>query len=278
MESFAERSGVPAQTLEWVLEAMGKGSRLLSVEGAGGSWHANHFVEVADARGTRLSLVLSVLARSEVPAPAVVAADPEGDVCDVPAILLTRLPGRPPTQPHDMDVFVRELASMLPLVHAVDGEGAGGVPAYRRYVEPDRIEYPSWLPRSVVWGEVFEAVGTAAAPDGPRCFIHRDYHPGNTLWSDHRLTAAVDWTQGSWGPPQVDLGHMRWNLAAEYGVDVAESFLRAHREVASAELPDQAYWDLVALVDVVANDHPGWIPPAEIARLERYAALVLGRL
>ena len=55
---------------------------------------------------------------------------------------------------------------------------------------------------------------TPAPPDDRACFIHRDYHPGNTLWTGGRLTGVVDWIGGSWGPPSVDLGHMRVNLTA----------------------------------------------------------------
>ena len=58
-------------------------------------------------------------------------------------------------------------------------------------------------------------------------FIHRDYHPGNTLWLRDRFGGAVDWTSASWGPPWVDVGHMRWNLATLFGVPVANRFLQA---------------------------------------------------
>jgi hypothetical protein len=30
---------------------------------------------------------------------------------------------------------------------------------------------------------------------------------------------VVDWIGGSWGPPSVDLGHMRVNLAADLGLE-----------------------------------------------------------
>ena len=84
-------------------------------------WLANHAVTVADRHDRRHRLVLRRWARpgwdlddpdytaqreatilellgpSAVPAPEVVAADPEGTACDVPALLLTRLPGRSPS-------------------------------------------------------------------------------------------------------------------------------------------------------------------------------------
>jgi len=70
------------------------------------------------------------------------------------------------------------------------------------------------------------------------------------------LTAIVDWTQASWGPAAVDVGHMRWNLAVTYGLDAADEFLRLHQSLAGA-LDDQPYWDLVTALDVMVGLHPG---------------------
>jgi hypothetical protein len=69
--------------------------------------------------------------------------------------------------------------------------------------------------------------------------IHRDYHPQNTLWSRLRLTGVVDWTQASRGPPALDLGHMRWNLVADYGQGVADRFLACYRAATGAAPGDQ---------------------------------------
>ena len=65
-------------------------------------------------------------------------------------------------------------------------------------------------------------------------FIHRDYHPGNTLWLGERLAAIVDWSSASFGPPGIDLSHMRANLAILFDVQTANVFLEAHRRVVGA--------------------------------------------
>ena len=54
----------------------------------------------------------------------------------------------------------------------------------------------------------------APPPELPERFIHRDFHPGNTLWEGAELTGVIDWTTGSRSPAAVDLGHLRWNLGA----------------------------------------------------------------
>jgi aminoglycoside phosphotransferase (APT) family kinase protein len=109
----------PAQVLRWVCEVIGAGSGIVSVRPLASSWLANHAVTVADRHDRRHRLVLRRWARpgwdlddpdytaqreatilkllgpSTVPAPEVAAADPDGTTCDVPALLLTRLPAMP---------------------------------------------------------------------------------------------------------------------------------------------------------------------------------------
>jgi aminoglycoside phosphotransferase (APT) family kinase protein len=50
------------------------------------------------------------------------------------------------------------------------------------------------------------------APDTRSCFIHRDYHEGNTLEEDDRVVSVTDWVTAAWGPPGIDLARMRLNL------------------------------------------------------------------
>ena len=87
------------------------------------------------------------------------------------------------------------------------------------------------------------ALAHAPPPDLPERFIHRDFHPGNTLWEGAELTGVVDWTTGSRGPAAVDLGHLRWNLALDYGQRVADAVL-PHPE-------HHPYYDVVTALDVL---------------------------
>ena len=86
----------------------------------------------------------------------------------------------------------------------------------------------------------------------------------------------VDWTQASWGPPALDLGHMRWNLVADHGQRVADRFLDCYRATTGSVLDDQAYWDLLSLLDLLLDgDDPGDIQPADLRRFEDYAESLL---
>ena len=265
-----------------------------------GSWLATHAVTVIDRGGEmhRLVLrrwarpgwdiedpdfsaareagVLELLSSSPVPAPRLIAADAEAEVCDVPTLLLSRLPGHPPALPADMDAFLSQLAEALAAVHAVDAGARERIPAYRNYYDPRRLAPPPWSTRPDLWQRAIE-LSTTEPPPGRRCLIHRDYHPDNTLWARGRLTGIVDWTSGSWGPAAVDTAHMRWNLAITHGLDAADEFLRRHRELSPDQLGDQDYWDVVTVVDVLPELDPADWPAFDLARLERYLESVVTR-
>jgi len=295
----AFRHRPPERALRWACDAIGPGSRITRLRLLPqGGWHANHALTVVDRHGrehrlvlrlwarrewavedpdltaAREATVLKLLATSPVPAPRLVAADADGTVCDVPALLIDRLSGHPPGLPADTGAFLTQLAQALPAIHAVDGHGAP-IADYHTYYDLGATTPPTWSQRPAPWERALE-LARAEPPPGRRCFIHRDYHPENTLWTRGRLTAIVDWTQASWGPAAVDVGHMRWNLAVTYGLDAADEFLRLHQSLAGA-LDDQPYWDLVTALDVMVGLHPGDWPRFDLQRLERHVQATLAR-
>jgi aminoglycoside phosphotransferase (APT) family kinase protein len=259
--------------------------------------------EDPDFTAAREAAILELLAPTPVPAPELVAADPDASACDVPALLITRLPGGPPDLHADVAALTDGLAAALPPIHAVAvpaagrAVGAGGaapapgapapgapaptgpvapVPPYRRFYEPDRLAPPAWSGRPGLWARAFE-VAAGPPPDGRACFIHRDYHPGNTLWAGGRLVGVVDWIGGSLGPPSVDLGHMRVNLAMDLGLEVADRFLAAHRALTGFD--HHPYWDVASVVDVAPELGPASAAPdPELERLEELLAAALARL
>jgi aminoglycoside phosphotransferase (APT) family kinase protein len=301
----------PAAALAWAAAAFGPGGRVVGVRPLASAWLANHVLEVVDAAGVvhrvvlrrwarpgwdeddpdftaaREAAILELLAPTPVPAPALVAADPDGAACDVPALLLSLLPGGPPDLGGDPGPVLEGLAAALPPIHAVAVPGTRGgavgpgpaapapMPAYHRFYEPERLAPPAWTARPELWTRAFE-VATGPPPPYRPCFIHRDYHPGNTLWEDGRLVGVVDWVGGSWGPPSVDLGHMRLNLVWDLGPEAADRFLAAHHALTGAD--HHPHWDLVAAVDCVPElDAPG--PPAPwLQRMEDWVAATLARL
>jgi aminoglycoside phosphotransferase (APT) family kinase protein len=191
--------------------------------------------------------VLELLEREALPfaTPRVVAADHTGERCGVPALLLRRLPGRPP----DGRVPVEGFAAALEAIHALPP----CAPAYARYYDPAEVVTPG----GALWERALEVAAMDPPPYAP-AFIHRDFNPGNTLWEDGALTGVIDWTQASTGPPGVDYAHLRVNLALA-GEDVGAG--------------DDPWWDVAAVVDIVPE-----LDVAAARRLEPFVAAALAEL
>jgi aminoglycoside phosphotransferase (APT) family kinase protein len=272
---------LPPASLRWA-EAQA-GARVIAALPMESRWLANHLVVLADGRelvlrrwarpgwddddpdltAAREALVLGRLADSEVPAPELVAADVDASTCDVPALLITRMPGaafpgRPPLGP---------LADALEQIHAVDPDG---IPAYQRYYEPERLRVPSWADDRTVWEDAI-ALAHEPAPTLPERFIHRDFHPGNVLWTGGAVTGVVDWASTSIGAPSADIGHCRMNLAGVLGLAAADRFLAFCGRAAEDYHP---YWDIVAALGGFSSaTFARWTPHEE-----EFLATAVGRL
>jgi aminoglycoside phosphotransferase (APT) family kinase protein len=290
----------PERSISWAVRELG-GGKLVSIEPLrGGVSHANHLLIVAGRNGIQSGVLrrgvrpewavedpgfsaeqeiatYGLLVGSAVPAPRLIAADPAADGCDVPAILLSRAPGRRRVRPRDMSSFVGGLAAALPPVHSVDRSRAERtVPGYRHYYELDELILPAWWSRPEIWNR---AVILAAEPPSIRsnAFIHRDYHQGNTLWRGGKLTAIVDWTSASFGPAEVDVAHMRTNLALSFSLEVADEFLDAYRSEAAAP-PHDPWWDLRMALDFIPDAPVAARPGAELRRLEEFLTRAVAEL
>jgi aminoglycoside phosphotransferase (APT) family kinase protein len=100
---------------------------------------------------------------------------------------------------------------------------------------------PASASRPKLWQTVFAALQQDSRMPGS-CFIHRDFQHYNFLWRRGRLTGVVDWGMACTGPPDVDVGHCRLNLAVLFGPDVAERFGRIYEAEAGRTI--DPWWDL----------------------------------
>jgi aminoglycoside phosphotransferase (APT) family kinase protein len=265
---------LPGPVAEWVIAAVGGGSIVRVRRFADASTSSVEAVDVATPSGRierlvlrrydrpevldsepepieRETAVLAALASTPVPAPRVVATDPDGQGCGVPALLMTRLPGRARWRARHLDGFVEGLAAQLPAIHDVAVPTTATFPGYHRYYPQRDLLPPSWTRDSDSWETAIAAHARAALPDH-WCFIHRDYHSGNVLWQDGRVSGIVDWAWACRGPQLVDVAHCRLNLVLAHGMTIADEFLRAWQSIAGVRDYDPT-WDLVDAVDMLPD-------------------------
>jgi aminoglycoside phosphotransferase (APT) family kinase protein len=280
---LARRLPRPVEALEWAARAIGKSATVGRVRRLrGGTSTTMHAVDVIDRRGSvhrlvlrryvnerwvaeepdlaeREARVLDLLAGSNVAAPRPVAVDPDGRSSGVPAVLMTRLPGRVILDPPDLEGWLRGMAEELPLIHDVR-VGRVAVQPFAPYYDLRKIELPRWTKQPRLWERALE-IAQKAPPKRKRRFIHRDYHPANVLWSRGKATGVIDWPNASIGPREVDVAHCRGNLAILHGVDVADAFLDAYRSVTGLRDYDP-HWDLARVFDGNFHSQPrvweGW--------------------
>jgi aminoglycoside phosphotransferase (APT) family kinase protein len=184
---------------------------------------------------------LGAVEATTVPAPRLLGASPDGaDTEGVPSLLMTRAPGRVWLTPHDFEAWIRQLATMLPPLHA----GAEGVWS-GQHRDLDVLTVPQSARRPDVWTAAKRVIATERAP-GDAVLVHGDYQHFNVLWSRGRLSALVDWSSSRIAPPDVDLGHCRLNLAVLYSTEVAERFRHAYESDAGRRV--DPWWDVHELL------------------------------
>ena len=100
--------------------------------------------------------------------------------------------------------------------------------------------------------------------------MHRDFHPGNVLWSRGRLTGIVDWANACHGPAGCDIAHCRWNLIELSGFEAADRFQAAYERMTGHAF--DPFWELGSVLE---HGPSSWTAPGAVTRAERRLAAAL---
>lgn len=273
--------------LAWALRSLGPAAELVRVKLVQNNGHVVlHAIEVMN-RGVRRKLVLRRyidlewlqlepdLAEREarvlqllehadgIRAPRLVAVDPYGEQLGWPTILMTRLPGREQWVPPSIERF----AAVAPQIHALPA--APGFRSYRPYYDFSTMKPPDWSSQPKLWERAYAVAEGAKVDLAASCFIQRDHHAGNVLWSYGRVSGVVDWVEACLGPPAVDFAHARVNLVAQIGMSAVRRYARC------PDVTIDPLWDVVDACDCGSDGLPG---PNARAGLESFVAEALAEL
>jgi Ser/Thr protein kinase RdoA (MazF antagonist) len=184
-----------------------------------------------------------------LPVPELVAADPTGsEIGDgVPVLLMTFVPGRAVAVPD-----LHQLAEAAAAIHSIDAEAFGH--DYYGWYEPEMTTPPPWTRHPELWERAIE-LWRDHMPSYRAAFVHRDFHPGNVLWSRGRLSGVVDWAAACRGPIGCDLAHCRSNLRDLSGPSAGDAFAAAYEAITGEPL--DPFWIMAGHLE---HSHDHWTP------------------
>ena len=269
------RSRPPGQALAWAAARLG-GPVIAARALRGGMSSAVHVLTVEHADNQRRQAVLRRYVRPElnaedpgiaarearalgvaeaaaVPTPLLLAADPSGAEAGVPAVLMSRLPGRVEWWPSDPARWLAGLAGLLPRIHAAPLPPPGVLGPFAPYPQAS-YEPPGWARYPQLWRRAAE-ICHGRPPRLPTVLVHRDFHPGNVLWRRGRISGVVDWQGVCTGPAVADVAHCRVNLLT-LGADVAGRFTDLWEHVAGAVYHPWA--DVVTIIGFLDDLRDDW--------------------
>ncbi|WP_405442814.1 phosphotransferase [Streptomyces avidinii] len=242
------------------------------------------YLRHAEGLLTREATVLRLLGDTDVPAAALVAVDATAQYCDHPSLLMSLLPGTVRLDDRGADDRAELLARQLVGIHRLP------VPAHRRprtyqaWASPERVTPPAATGRPGLWRRAVDVIRRDAPPH-QGCFLHRDFHPGNVLFTgtegDLRISGVVDWVETSWGPADLDVAHCSTALALLHGVPAGMRFADRYVAAGGTLAEDPAahlYWRLLDALGFAPDAEKVAVPWRELGRVDLTVDVLTERL
>ncbi|WP_432116825.1 alpha/beta fold hydrolase [Streptomyces sp. bgisy032] len=224
--------------------------------------------------------ILGLLADQDgIPAARLIGVDATAEHCDHPSLLMSVLPGRVRVDEEDLAPRLQLLAAQLARIHRVVPPERPRV--YQAWTSPERVNAPG----GAMWQRAVDVIRRDPPPYAG-CFLHRDYHPGNVLFTDPagdgpRIGGVVDWVETSWGPADLDVAHCSTALALLHGPEHGLAFrdhYEAHGGHPLADGPDHLYWRLLDTLAYVPDAAKLAGPWRELGRTDLTPEVLGGRL
>ncbi|MEU0032791.1 MULTISPECIES: aminoglycoside phosphotransferase family protein [unclassified Streptomyces] len=265
--------------------------RRLHISGTGGrrqlvlrSFVEPFYLRAAHGLLTREAHVLTLLRTTDVPAATVWAVDATGEHCDHPSLLMSMLPGSVRLEQERAETRAALLARQLLKIHRVRTTGQTRPRSYQAWTSPERVRPPTAPDRPELWERAVDVI-RQAPPDYEGCFLHRDFHPGNVLFSGHgedlRVSGVVDWVETSWGPADLDVAHCSTALALLHGPDLGMTFADLYVAAGgrlSNEPAAHLYWRLLDALAFAPDAEKVAGPWNELGRTDLTPPTLTGRL
>jgi aminoglycoside phosphotransferase (APT) family kinase protein len=132
-----------------------------------------------------------------------------------------------------------------------------------------------------------QQIASRPVPDGELVLVHGDLWQGNTIWNGDSCSGMIDWNAAGAGPPGIDLGTLRLDVAlffgstalASSGLPPAGEVLAGWQQAAGRPAEHIAYWDAAAALCTV-GDMSYCLPGdmlGEVGRPDLSAALLTAR-
>ncbi|MET7860353.1 aminoglycoside phosphotransferase family protein [Streptomyces sp. NPDC005318] len=242
------------------------------------------FVRHAEGLLTREAAVLRLLGDTDVPAATLVALDATAQFCDHPSLLMSLLPGTVRLGDEGADRRAELLARQLLRIHRMPVTAKTRPRAYQAWTSPERVSPPEDTKRPDLWQRAVDVI-RREPPDHQACFLHRDFHPGNVLFTGNgdalQITGVVDWVETSWGPADLDVAHCSTALALLHGVPAGMHFADRYVAAGGVLAEDRAahlYWRLLDALAFAPDAEKVAVPWRELDRGDLTRAVLTRRL
>jgi aminoglycoside phosphotransferase (APT) family kinase protein len=242
------------------------------------------FVRHAEGLLNREAAVLRLLGDTDVPAATLVAVDATARYCNHPTLLMSLLPGTVRLGDEGADRRADLLAGELLRIHRLPVTAEARPRTYQAWTSPERVSPPEDTERPELWRRAVDVI-RREPPDHRACFLHRDFHPGNVLFTgdgdDLRISGIVDWVETSWGPADLDVAHCSTALALLHGVSAGMNFADRYLAAGGTLAEDRAahlYWRLLDALAFAPDAEKVAVPWREVGRTDLTPTVLTRRL